>query len=267
MVLPISLSGCFNHQFLSQGPSLALGRSLLYACRMRLLRRRLTLAAVPGLLAASGLPSFPAVAQSLNERRQSLIGIYDGNQSEIAAGIELRADGRFLYGLSYGALDEEAEGRWSVKDDAVLLTSDPVTPPRFVLVEEHDGPFGSLSMKLDLPKGMSGQYFRATLRFEDGTIAEQQLTEKGELAVTGVARRPVSITLHLPIAGVSSDPSLLSGAGGHQLGFRFEPHDLGKVAFEQTALRIEGNDLVLGRHDRTLHFHRQRAPEVPGPGL
>lgn len=230
------------------------------------LRRRLTLTAVSGLLAASGLPAFPAVAQHLSDCRQSLMGSYDAGQTEIAAGIELRANGRFLYGLSYGALNEEAEGVWTVKDGAVLLTSDPITPPRFVLVEEHDGPFGRLSVKLDVPHGMSGQYFRAAIRFGDRTIAEQQFTEEGELFVAGVSARPVSITLLLPIAGLSSDPSKLSGTGGHQLRFRFEPHDLGKVAFRETALRIEGNDLVLGRHDRTLHFHRLRDSEVPSPG-
>ena len=41
-------------------------------------------------------------------RAASLVGTYDGGQMEIAAGLELKADGRFRYALSYGALDEEA---------------------------------------------------------------------------------------------------------------------------------------------------------------
>lgn len=55
-------------------------------------------------------------------------GIYDGGQMELAAALELRPDGRFRYGLSYGALDERAEGRWSERDAKVILTSDTHDP-------------------------------------------------------------------------------------------------------------------------------------------
>ena len=43
------------------------------------------------------------------------------------------------YGLAYGALDEEAEGTWEVKESAVLLTTVPaVKQPQFVV--ESDKP-------------------------------------------------------------------------------------------------------------------------------
>ena len=245
-------------------PGLAVGRALLYGSRMGLFRRRLILTVeVLSLLAGNGLSVSSAGAQQPSDRRQTLVGTYDGGQTEIAAGLELRADGRFRYGLSYAALDEEAEGRWILREGAVLLTSDPVSPPRFVLVEDHDTPTGGLVVKLDLPQGMSGQYFRAEIRLADGAIADEQLSEEGELRVAGPAFRPVSVTLRLPIAGLSSAVSKLSGAGGHQLRFRFEPHDLGKVAFVGTALRIEADALLLSRHDRTLRFRRLRDSEVP----
>jgi hypothetical protein len=38
----------------------------------------------------------------------ALVGEYAGHQMEMGAGLELRADGRFRYALSYGAIDEEA---------------------------------------------------------------------------------------------------------------------------------------------------------------
>ena len=41
-------------------------------------------------LAASAVPLSPAA--------QSLVGVYDGHQMEMAVGIELKADGRFEYG-------------------------------------------------------------------------------------------------------------------------------------------------------------------------
>lgn len=51
-----------------------------------------------------------------------LVGIYDGGQMEMAAGLELGKDGHFRYGLSYGALDEAAAGTWSAAADTVTLT-------------------------------------------------------------------------------------------------------------------------------------------------
>ena len=84
------------------------------------------------LAAASSTVAAPAT-------RQSLVGTYDGHQMEIAAGLELKADGRFRYSLSYGALDEEAAGKWAMSGDQVLLTSDPVIAPRFVLVSHGKG--------------------------------------------------------------------------------------------------------------------------------
>ena len=44
-----------------------------------------------------------AMAQS-----PSLVGTYDGRQMEMAAALELLADGRFRYGLAYGALVQYA---------------------------------------------------------------------------------------------------------------------------------------------------------------
>ena len=65
----------------------------------------------PQVLAfAASLALFIAAAAAPAAARtaSSLVGVYDGRQMEMAAGLELMADGRFRYALSYGALDEEA---------------------------------------------------------------------------------------------------------------------------------------------------------------
>ena len=41
---------------------------------------------------------------------------------------------------------------------------------------------------------------------------------------------------------------------GHVVKVRFEPNELGKVAFAGTRLRREGAELLLERHDRLLRF-------------
>jgi hypothetical protein len=57
------------------------------------------------------------------------VGLYEIDQMEMAGGLELRADGRFAYGLDYGAVSEVAEGRWeSAADGGVVLTTEPMPP-------------------------------------------------------------------------------------------------------------------------------------------
>ena len=52
-------------------------------------------------------------------------GLYETQQMEVAAALELKPDGRFRYVLTYGAVDEAAQGRWTRTRDTVRLTSDP----------------------------------------------------------------------------------------------------------------------------------------------
>jgi hypothetical protein len=213
------------------------------------------------LAAAEGALASFAIAQGRNDGERGLVGTYDGGQTEMAAALELRVDGRFRYALSYGALDEEAEGGWTSQGSGVLLTSDPVTPPRFVLLQVRRTSDNQLSVKLDLPRGMSGQYFQVEARLADGTSVSRQLTENGDLPAFTPAVQATSVRLLLPIQDFNSAEVRLAGVGGHELRFRFEPNDLGKVAFARTALANDDGDLVLRRYDRTIRFRRQPASE------
>lgn len=186
-----------------------------------------------------------------------LVGLYDGRGTEIAAGLELRADGRFRYGLSYGALDEEAEGRWTAENDRVLLTSDAVAAPRFAVLDCGPAAAGQVMIELDLPDGLSRQYFRAELHAANGSVTDHQLSDDPEPLTLGPDEHPTSVTLVLPVYDLRSEDVPLSGPGGHRLRIRFEPHDLGKVAFARTPLQIERGDLILQRHDRDIRFRRQ----------
>ena len=52
-----------------------------------------------------------------------LNGFYSANQTEVAAAIDLEADGKFAYALDYGAVSEVAEGSWSREGQTIYLTS------------------------------------------------------------------------------------------------------------------------------------------------
>jgi hypothetical protein len=200
------------------------------------------------LLAAASTVAAPAAQAA------SLVGTYDGGQMEIAAALELKADGRFRYVLSYGALDEEATGKWTMSGDHVLLTSDPVTAPRFVLVSHRRGENGMLQLNLDVPKGLSRQYFDAAITMTNGQVQRQQFSENGLSSPFARDNVPTSVRILLQMFDVISEPVALDANSGYSVRFRFEPNDLGKVPFQATPLRIVDEDLVLDGHGRTIRF-------------
>ena len=215
----------------------------------------------PQVLAfAASLALFIAAAAAPAAARtaSSLVGVYDGHQMEMAAGLELMADGRFRYALSYGALDEEAAGKWSVSGDNVVLTSDPVTAPRFVLVSRAKGADGVLQVMLDVPNGMSRQYFDAMIAKSNGRAEKEQLSEDGLSSPFTSDNAPTSVRMVLPVFEVIGEPVKLDPDSGYSLHFRFEPNDLGKVDFRATPLKIVNGDLVLDRVGRTIRFRRSK---------
>jgi hypothetical protein len=218
-----------------------------------LARKAMSGIAGPVVLLLAAALSAPAAAQSA-----SLVGTYDGGQMELAAGLELKADGRFRYALSYGALDEEAAGRWTVSGSQVVLTSDPVVAPRFVLLSRGRGADGVLQIGLEVPKGMSRQYFDAVITTANGQTQRKQLGEDGFSSSFTSATVPTSVRMLLPVFSIISEPFQVDPSSGYSLRFRFEPNDLGRVAFQAAPLKILNGDLLLDRHGRTIRFKRSK---------
>src|SRR3954465_2621579 len=71
-----------------------------------------------GILAAALLLAAPGAPASL-------AGHYRIHVHEAASELVLHPNGRFEYALAYGALDEEATGRWRRVGNKVLLTTMP----------------------------------------------------------------------------------------------------------------------------------------------
>jgi hypothetical protein len=200
--------------------------------------------------------STPASPEPALTPSHELAGSYDGGQMEMAVGLELAEDGRFRYGLSYGALDEQAQGRWGAEGKNVRLTSDPVVPPRFQLLESKPVSNGRLHIDLDVPNGVSRQYFSALITMADGQVSEEQLSEEGLDLELGSAVKPVSVAMELPVNEFRGDPVKLPPGGAASLHFHFEPNDIGKVAFANQLLRNDDGVLLLERHGRLIRFRR-----------
>jgi hypothetical protein len=193
-----------------------------------------------------------------------LAGEYDGGQTEMAARLNLGADHRFSYMLSYGALDEAAEGKWEEAGPGGLsLTSDATVPPAFTFDRQAAGKPGLLQLALDVPSGISRQYFNAIVRFADGRIIQRQFAEEGLELELAPGDRPVGVTLLLPVFDLQSENFALSPETAGEAHFRFAPNDLGKVAFAGTLLRFDKQDLLLERHERSIRFRRTGVCERP----
>lgn len=177
---------------------------------------------------------------------------------EMAAGLELGRDGRFRYALSYGALDEEGAGNWESDSASVYLTSDPIVSPRFTLERKAAAPAGQFIVKLEVPHGLSPQYFDVRLTFADGKVGQSQLGEEGIVVPLEPGEQVVSATLLLSVYELQSESFPIAAGGGTEAVFRFVPNDLGKVAFARTALKIDKSDLLLDRYERQIRFHPTR---------
>ena len=205
------------------------------------------------LLLAALVLAAPASAAS------SPAGIYEIHQMEMAGGLELKANGHFRYALSYGAADEEAEGDWTSDGKAIRLTTKPVPkPPNFELVRDDPAPKGELSLALE-PPGFGWEGSIDALVTIAGSAKKARVRTEGD----GRIEIPAGITVTtvepvVPIYGGTGTPIALSANSGHRLLLRFKPNDLGKAAFKQEPLAIDGNDLLLERYEAVIRFLRVR---------
>jgi hypothetical protein len=206
---------------------------------------------------ANTAPSQP-IASAITP--QSLAGIYDGGQMEVAAQLQLKPDGHFSYELAYGALDEAAEGTWELKYGAVYLTTVPVVvPPGFVVESDKPDPGGGLWIKLSSGPVMEGAPQRIYLIYgpnEEPDMAE--VAADGHVPLPG-NRRPTAIIPEIPVYPIMGKPIPLIGTGGHRFVLRFQANDIGKADFRAQRLAIENGQLVMTRRDLQLilHFKRQ----------
>ena len=185
-------------------------------------------------------------------------GVYETHQMEVAAGLELRADGHFRYALSYGAVDEQAEGDWTFDGKVVRLTSNPMPrAPSFELLRDDPAPKGELSMKLEDPGFEWGHGLEAFAKAESNRLFEISADDSGHVDLNG--KPPIeAIAPEMPVYGPTGQMFPLSADRGHRLLFRFHRNDLGKVRFDHQEVRVNGTDLVMDRYDTSFRFVKVR---------
>lgn len=233
-------------------------RSMLGAAGPVFAAAALVLVAAPGFGVARPAPPGEATGDCI----EAFAGNYAVRRMEMGGGLALRADGSFRYELSYGALDEGAQGRWTCDKTAVFLTSNPVDAPRFSMLSADPGPQGELRVDLDLPRGMSPRYFSALIRKADGSTDRRDFDEDGVVVAFTARERPLAIVPLLPVYELAGDPIVLPQGNGLKVRLQFLPNDLGQVAFSGTPLRRDARGLSLERFGQTIPL--QRLSGAPG---
>ncbi|HEV2567189.1 hypothetical protein [Sphingomonas sp.] len=209
--------------------------------------------------AAIWAPAF-AGALSLAQPASAAVtpGTYDGSQTELATRLVLHADGWFQYALSYGALDEQAQGRWVERDGQLLLTTEPAPkPPRFAVVSDTPKAGDGIEVALDDPELLHGSPLTMAVTYADA--AEPvfiEADESGRLPVPA-GKTVVSLVPDLPVFPIPLAPHPVK-PGGRRIVFRFEANDIGTAGFAGEPLAIEGGTLVMRRYDRVIRFEKEQ---------
>jgi hypothetical protein len=190
----------------------------------------------------------------------SLAGHYRIHVHEAASELILHPNGRFEYGLAYGALDDEATGRWRRVGSHVLLT----TLPRPVPAAFSAGKTGHiaetpLALHATWPddRGIPGMDFRVD--FDSGApFVDYINNDEGWRLDPSETRKPIAVTLSLTIYGLVSQRFPIDTAKANDLTFVLTPNDLGKYDFEDTPLDLAPGKLVWHRNGHPIDYIRER---------
>jgi hypothetical protein len=190
----------------------------------------------PAIVAAAFLA---AAAPASFEGAYMLVGL-----REAAGGLELQPGGRFRYAFTYGALDEQAEGRWRQQGNRILLTTDPAPrPPEWTLVLAEPGEPKLFALILEGPNGRPIPNIEVEVRMQDGSV-EKGATQSEWLEADLDGRMPIAVTFRIPVFEVASPAFPVDVAKARRYRFRLDPRDLGVRDFRDWPLEMRGDLLA-----------------------
>lgn len=178
-------------------------------------------------------------------------------EQDVASGLRLRPNGRFQYFLSAGALDEQAEGRWSSAGGRVALATEPKpVAPLFRREDPRKSDSAALTVRVNSPEGRGIAGVDLRLGFDDGEPIDSYTQEDGWSLPAEERRTPRWIELGVPMHGLASPRFPLDLAAGNALAFTLVPNDLGVLDFAGITVRIDKKALVVERGGGRLRYER-----------
>lgn len=170
---------------------------------------------------------------------------------EVGAELRLSANGRFSYGMAYGATDQTAKGTWKIAGERLELVADPGAEPRFVWGKSADIFEGDPDRPVDLvvrvssPElGLVWRGMAVEVRYTNGQTRGGETGSSGLLAFEArtqgewAGARPQAVGVSYPYRNVPQQwfdiPS-----GTKTAHITFAPGKLMPSAFGQLKLRID----------------------------
>lgn len=168
-------------------------------------------------------------------------------EHDTASELDLLPTGRFRFFYSAGALDLRAEGRWTSDGRTVVLNTEPrPTPATFTpgtVTRTEDSPIVVL---VNGPSGRGIAGIDLKMGFADGREIESYTQEYGwNYDQEGPAGVPRWVELSLAMYNLPPHRFPLDTAAGNKFTFTLVPNDLGIQDFQDQALAVTPEGLVI----------------------
>ena len=180
-------------------------------------------------------------------------------EQDVASTLRLGRDGRFQYFLAAGALDERAEGRWSLNGATVTLVTEPApVPPAFSQKPSGKTEAARLTVVVQWPdgRGIAGTDLR--IGFDEGEPIADYSQEDGWSLPPDEKRMPRWIELSVPMHGIASPRFPIDLAAGNAVAFTLTPNDLGVVDFRGVKVEVVRKALIVHRGGARLRYEAVR---------
>jgi hypothetical protein len=203
------------------------------------------------LLLAAALIAAPATAQDA-----ALVGDYRLTEGPDVAGVlRIGEDGRFVYWLAAGALDERAAGRWQARSGMACLTTEPKPVPPVIEkgpIIAVEGTVPTLLVTWPNGDGVPGVDF--VIGFDRGEPLTGYTQYDGWTMPEGDRRVPTWVEFSEPIYRITAPRFELAASDGGKLRAIVVPNDLGIVDFDAACAERTEAGLILHRAEGDMRF-------------
>ena len=183
------------------------------------------------------------------------VGRYSASEREMAAGIWLKADGTFEYGLTVGSLDESAKGRWTANGRRIRLMNQPrPVSPVIAAGPGRRDPDTLLSLHVLTPNGSGVPGVDLVVGFDGGATLEGYTQASGWKLPADEKRVPRWVQFSMSSYGLSSPRFKVDTAAANGLTFVLTPNDIGQVDFTDLVVEADQDQLVIHRAGGEMRF-------------
>ncbi len=180
---------------------------------------------------------------------------------DVASELLIKPDGHFAYFLSAGALDEHAEGHWTLSGSEMHLYTDPKPVPAVFSENLSSRTDQAILSVLVAWPGAQGQGIAAIdirVGFAFGDPVTGYTQYYGWSLPEDEKRVPLWIELVEPMHGVASPRFVIDLQKGNALHFTLTPNDIGVFDFQGATVDVLPDQLLIHRNGGKMKFVRSR---------